>query len=74
MEMWASHYGSEAGVMGLRLIPTGGLFLAGGMTPKNLLHLQVGYSDVALLISLETERASVTTAVRSIFSLTYVPS
>eukprot|EP00904_Undaria_pinnatifida_P011444 jgi/Undpi1/742/HiC_scaffold_10.g04206.m1 len=36
MDMWATHYGGEAGVMGLRYIPTGGLFLAGGMTPKNL--------------------------------------
>ncbi|CAN0546155.1 unnamed protein product, partial [Ectocarpus sp. 8 AP-2014] len=36
MEIWATHYGAEAGVMGLRCIPTGGLFIAGGMTHKNL--------------------------------------
>ncbi|CAM9327330.1 unnamed protein product [Ascophyllum nodosum] len=40
METWASHYGCEAGAMGLRCIPTGGLFLAGGMTPKNISWLQ----------------------------------
>ncbi len=38
MEIWATYYGAEAGVMGLRCIPTGGLFLAGGMTHK-LIHL-----------------------------------
>ncbi|CAM9123498.1 unnamed protein product [Pylaiella littoralis] len=41
MEIWATHYGAEAGVMGLRCIPTGGLFLAGGMTHK-LIHLIQG--------------------------------
>ena len=41
MDMWATHYGGEAGVMGLRCIPMGGLFLAGGMTPKNLRLLKV---------------------------------
>lgn len=40
MEMWATHYGAEAGAMALRSIPTGGLFLAGGMTPKNLSVLE----------------------------------
>lgn len=43
MDMWATHFGAEAGMMGLRLIPTAGLFLAGGMTPKNLGYLQVRY-------------------------------
>lgn len=38
LEIWATYYGAEAGVMGLRCIPTGGLFLAGGMTHK-LIHL-----------------------------------
>eukprot|EP00752_Nemacystus_decipiens_P001395 g1380.t1 len=41
LEMWATYYGAEAGVMGLRCIPTGGLFLAGGMTHK-LIHLVQG--------------------------------
>lgn len=41
MEIWATHYGAEAGVMGLRCIPTGGLFIAGGMTHKNLRMLEV---------------------------------
>ncbi|CAN0522810.1 unnamed protein product, partial [Ectocarpus sp. 8 AP-2014] len=40
MEIWATHYGAEAGVMGLRCIPTGGLFIAGGMTHKNLRMLE----------------------------------
>eukprot|EP00903_Cladosiphon_okamuranus_P012608 g11797.t1 len=41
LEIWATYYGAEAGVMGLRCIPTGGLFLAGGMTHK-LIHLVQG--------------------------------
>lgn len=43
METWAAHYGCEAGAMGLRTIPYGGLFLAGGMTPKNLEWLKVKF-------------------------------
>ena len=41
LEIWATYYGAEAGVMGLRCIPTGGLFLAGGMTHKLIHHIQV---------------------------------
>ncbi|CAM9447383.1 unnamed protein product [Discosporangium mesarthrocarpum] len=41
MEIWATHYGSEAGVAGLKHLPLGGIFLAGGMTPKNI-HLIQG--------------------------------
>ncbi|CAM9990991.1 unnamed protein product [Scytosiphon promiscuus] len=40
METWATHYGAEAGVMGLRCIPLGGLFIAGGMTHKNIRYLE----------------------------------
>ncbi|CAB1109771.1 unnamed protein product [Ectocarpus sp. CCAP 1310/34] len=45
MEIWATHYGAEAGVMGLRCIPTGGLFIAGGMTHKNLRMLEARGED-----------------------------
>ncbi|KAG5176969.1 glucokinase [Tribonema minus] len=34
LEMWATHYGMEAGHAALKFMPLGGLFLAGGMTPK----------------------------------------
>lgn len=36
MEIFTSAYGSEAGVAGLKWLPFGGLYLAGGLTPKNL--------------------------------------
>lgn len=31
---WATHFGAEAGIACLKYVPHGGLFLAGGMTPK----------------------------------------
>jgi len=34
-------YGSEAGVAGLKWLPYGGLYLTGGLTPKNI-HLLTG--------------------------------
>jgi glucokinase len=36
LQLWATHYGAEAGVAALKYLPYGGLFLAGGMTPKLL--------------------------------------
>eukprot|EP00667_Euglena_gracilis_P008522 EG_transcript_8623 len=36
MDVFATSYGSEAGVAGLKWMPFGGLFLTGGLTPKNL--------------------------------------
>jgi len=36
MSTFASAYGSEAGVAALKWIPLGGLYIAGGLTPKNL--------------------------------------
>ena len=36
METFASAYGSECGVAALKYIPTGGLFVTGGLTPKNI--------------------------------------
>lgn len=36
MEIFATAYGSEAGVAGLKFLPYGGLYLCGGLTPKNI--------------------------------------
>ena len=36
MEIFTAAYGAEAGVAGLKWLPFGGLYLAGGLTPKNL--------------------------------------
>ena len=36
MQTFAAAYGSEAGVAALKWIPLGGLYIAGGLTPKNL--------------------------------------
>mmetsp|Transcript_26387 Transcript_26387/g.26638 ORF Transcript_26387/g.26638 Transcript_26387/m.26638 type:complete len:408 (+) Transcript_26387:97-1320(+) len=36
MEIFVTAYGSEAGVAALKWMPKGGLYLAGGLTPKNL--------------------------------------
>jgi glucokinase len=42
MEVFIGAYGSEAGVCALKYLPLGGLFLAGGLTPKNLKHIATG--------------------------------
>lgn len=55
LEIWATYYGAEAGVMGLRCIPTGGLFLAGGMTHKLIHQVQVRSPG-------ETHRAAISCA------------
>jgi glucokinase len=36
METFAGAYGSEVGVAGLKWIPRGGLYVTGGLTPKNI--------------------------------------
>jgi len=36
MEVFMSSYGSETGVVALKWLPYGGLYLTGGMTPKNI--------------------------------------
>ena len=34
LELFVSLYGSEAGNLALKVLPTGGLFIAGGIAPK----------------------------------------
>ncbi|KAL3905562.1 MAG: hypothetical protein SGILL_009626 [Bacillariaceae sp.] len=36
MESMMTSYGSEVGCVGVKLIPTGGLYVTGGLTPKNI--------------------------------------
>ena len=36
MEIFATAYGAESGVAALKFLPMGGLFLTGGLTPKNI--------------------------------------
>lgn len=36
MELFATAYGAEAGVAALKWLPYGGLYLTGGLTPKNI--------------------------------------
>jgi hypothetical protein len=36
MDIFIEAYGSEAGVAGLKWLPNGGLYLTGGLTPKNM--------------------------------------
>lgn len=36
MSIFAGAYGSEAGVAGLKWLPQGGLYITGGLTPKNI--------------------------------------
>jgi len=40
MDIFLTHYGSEAGVACLKWVPTGGLFITGGNTPKNIAEIQ----------------------------------
>jgi len=40
LAIFVAAYGAEAGNAALKYLPTGGLFLAGGLTPKNLQHLE----------------------------------
>ena len=36
VSIFTSAYGSEVGCVGIKLIPTGGLYVTGGLTPKNM--------------------------------------
>jgi glucokinase len=40
MEIMMSAYGSEVGNCAVKFIPTGGLFVSGGLTPKNIKFIQ----------------------------------
>ena len=40
MRLFASAYGSEVGVAALKWIPCGGLYITGGLTPKNMSWIQ----------------------------------
>lgn len=42
MKIFAAAYGAEAGNLALKLLPYGGLYLAGGIAPKNLELMQSG--------------------------------
>ena len=39
MEIFCSTFGSEAGDLALKLLPMGGLYIAGGIAPRNLSYL-----------------------------------
>ena len=41
MDVFVGAYGAEAGVAGLKWLPFGGLYLTGGLTPKNIDLLKV---------------------------------
>ncbi len=43
MELFVAAYGSEAGDLALKLLPYGGLYIAGGIAAKNLLLMQKGF-------------------------------
>jgi glucokinase len=40
MDIFLTHYGSEVGNCCLKWCPTGGLFITGGLTPKNIARIQ----------------------------------
>jgi glucokinase len=42
MEIFVSAYGAEAGNLALKLLPYGGLYVAGGIAAKNLSLLTAG--------------------------------
>lgn len=42
MQLFASAYGAEAGNLALKLLPTGGLYIAGGIAAKNLPLMESG--------------------------------
>lgn len=43
MELFVAAYGSEAGDLALKLLPYGGLYIAGGIAAKNLPLMQKGF-------------------------------
>ncbi|KAJ1434495.1 glucokinase [Ochromonadaceae sp. CCMP2298] len=40
MQIFTAAYGAEAGVAALKWLPLGGLYLTGGLTPKNIAYVQ----------------------------------
>ena len=42
MELFVSAYGAEAGNLALKLLPNGGLYIAGGIAAKNLPLMRQG--------------------------------
>lgn len=59
METMITAYGSEVGSVAIKLIPTGGLYVTGGLTPKNIKwiqgkdsHFLQGYHDKGRVTSL----------------------
>lgn len=49
LDMFVSIYGSEAGNMALKIMPTGGLYIAGGIAPKIINKIQNGLFMKAFL-------------------------
>lgn len=45
MKVFAGAYGSEVGVAGLKWIPRGGLYVTGGLTPKNIKWIEGDQSE-----------------------------
>ncbi|GMH76566.1 hypothetical protein TrST_g10083 [Triparma strigata] len=45
MKVFAGAYGSEVGVAGLKWIPRGGLYVTGGLTPKNIKWIEGEQSE-----------------------------
>lgn len=58
MDIFLTHYGSEAGNCCLKWYPTGGLFITGGLTPKNLGRIK-NPDDLFLPALFEKGRVSV---------------
>jgi glucokinase len=42
MQLFAEAYGAEAGNLALKLLPYGGLYVAGGIAAKNLALIEAG--------------------------------
>jgi glucokinase len=49
VDIFVSIYGAEAGNLGLKMLATGGVYLAGGIAPKILTKLQEPYFMQAFL-------------------------
>ena len=49
MEVFIGAFGSEAGCCALKYLPFGGLYLAGGLTPKNLTHIEIVEHDTGIV-------------------------
>ena len=70
VELWLSLYGAEAGNLALKVLPTGGLYVAGGIAPKLIAKMHDGTFLRAFLAKgrmtplLERTRVSVVTNTR----------